>query len=496
MRNSILLMILLLLTACSSGQEKPVSVPTQNPTAVAIAAEATVTAMARSKPTDTPIPSVTPPAQMTTAAPAAPQDFWVVYLSKHKLATVNGKDSKSTLLTNTPGMDYYPVWSPDGKQLAFLRFNGESHQDGILNILPAGSDTPQQLDPANTYSHMAWMRDSQVLLVTAGMQDNFYIFLLNASSGSREQIAKNVAGYPRISPDGKKILLLVNSGTPCNGKGCVSPNDLFLYDVATKKTTQLTGDAKPKSVRGWSPDGNQIAFSYSEVSGEKADIIQIDGKLVAANQELPWWIWNWIVSPDGSKIAYFANNASNGSTAVYIRPIDGGDPQMITHLDKNNEAVSYIDTLRWRPDGTGLIFNVFTKLNTVNLDGSDLRTIPVSLENVFFDVRPVVGDYNPPPSPTAPASWKLCPGGLDSRLDIGRQAQVTSDPPTPNNIREAPTKNSRLLGQIQPGEKVDILEGPVCDNGLIWWQIQSTTSGLKGYTLEGDLKNYWLVPVK
>ncbi len=111
-------------------------------------------------------------------------------------------------------------------------------------------------------------------------------------------------------------------------------------------------------------------------------------------------------------------------------------------------------------------------------------------------MRPSADKFTPAPEPTAPASWAICPGALATRLDRERTAMVSTNPPTPNNLRVGPTRDSDLVGQIQPGEQVEILSGPYCENGTIWWEVRSLSTNLKGWTLEGDTKTYWLEPVK
>jgi hypothetical protein len=50
-----------------------------------------------------------------------------------------------------------------------------------------------------------------------------------------------------------------------------------------------------------------------------------------------------------------------------------------------------------------------------------------------------------------------------------------------------------VIGRIFPGETVEILEGPVCNNQVVWWKIQSLEKELVGWTVEGDLKDDWLL---
>jgi hypothetical protein len=91
--------------------------------------------------------------------------------------------------------------------------------------------------------------------------------------------------------------------------------------------------------------------------------------------------------------------------------------------------------------------------------------------------------------------WTACPNTLLSRLRVGYHAFVSLDPPDPNRIREQPGTQARVLGQIQPGEEIEILEGPACVNGWVWWKVRSQKTGLTGWTAEGKTNIYWLVPI-
>ena len=71
---------------------------------------------------------------------------------------------------------------------------------------------------------------------------------------------------------------------------------------------------------------------------------------------------------------------------------------------------------------------------------------------------------------------------------------VSFNPPLANRVRRQPNTQSVVLGFLQPGEKMDILEGPVCYNNWIWWRVRSLETDLSGWTVEGDSADYWLVP--
>jgi streptogramin lyase len=91
-------------------------------------------------------------------------------------------------------------------------------------------------------------------------------------------------------------------------------------------------------------------------------------------------------------------------------------------------------------------------------------------------------------------SWQPCPAAYPSRLRVGDLATVSKDPPLPNRLRAEPNTSSTILGQVEAGGEVGIVDGPVCSNNWIWWKVRTTKAGQGGWTSEGDENNYWLVP--
>jgi len=74
-------------------------------------------------------------------------------------------------------------------------------------------------------------------------------------------------------------------------------------------------------------------------------------------------------------------------------------------------------------------------------------------------------------------------------------ASVSFHPPKSNNVRRLPNDHATIIGKIDPGEQIDILDGPSCQGGYVWWKIRSLSSGLTGWSAEGDQSNYWLLPM-
>ena len=88
----------------------------------------------------------------------------------------------------------------------------------------------------------------------------------------------------------------------------------------------------------------------------------------------------------------------------------------------------------------------------------------------------------------------VCINALPERLHVNGFAYLDPDPPIPNNLRREAGKNHDLVGKIQPGETMKILEGPQCADGWVWWKVRTFGSDLTGWTAEGNLEEYWLVP--
>ena len=78
----------------------------------------------------------------------------------------------------------------------------------------------------------------------------------------------------------------------------------------------------------------------------------------------------------------------------------------------------------------------------------------------------------------------------------GEKAFVAFDPPLANRVRERPNLDAAILGNIEPGEEIEILGGPACNTRWVWWEVRSLSTNLQGWTAEGDGEDYWLVPLE
>ncbi|SRR6266511_1581296 len=148
-----------------------------------------------------------------------------------------------------------PTWSPDGTRIAFVSFGEPDPDFEEIHVVSAdgtgqraltdypGSDHLPAWSP--TGSHIAWSRDGEV-------------WLMRPDGSEQTRITSGRQGAPIWSPDGAWILVVrfvdaqsVNS-------------ELFLIRPDGSDETRLTNYSGPDEFPAWSPDGTRIVFTRAE----------------------------------------------------------------------------------------------------------------------------------------------------------------------------------------------------------------------------------------
>gem|GEM_PF-6123262 len=169
------------------------------------------------------------------------------------------------------------------------------------------------------------------------------------------------------------------------------------------------------------------------------------------------------------------------------------------HLEDTAVTMPNFDTFEdWAVAPQGLLF-VFDKGTiTLPLYGPQYVIVPYSkLTNAINPEGPIgelssktTGETN---SNSATPGFD-CQGAPSPRLSGVAYAYISLRPALPNKIRNGPGVNQAVLGQVYPGDVVGIIGGPKCQGNYVWWKISAGGTGLTGWTAEGDLHNYWLMP--
>jgi hypothetical protein len=94
------------------------------------------------------------------------------------------------------------------------------------------------------------------------------------------------------------------------------------------------------------------------------------------------------------------------------------------------------------------------------------------------------------------AGWSPCPNAPISHLHIGDIAIIVEVSGFPGRLRQEASLDAGFVGTVEPAEVLEITEGPVCGTQWVWWQVQSLSTEIKGWIIEGNAYGTWLLPVE
>ena len=320
----------------------------------------------------------------------AQKDLWVI----------NADGSGSIQMTESPGNARGPVWSPDGRMIAFHYEpgNNSSFSNEIwivpapIDRKPAGAPIKIKL-PLESYSMIAgWTIDHKIGLLLASPQHQA-VYTVPAGGGEATQISPETATrftgsedfegfpcYPRWSPDGMTIYFRWGKGhivaVPSQGG--------TLSSVHSSKDTQLI-EVLPGGGNDVSPDGKTIVFGASKAGVHPLEVniwtIPAEGgkpKQITkglSQDRYPCW------SPDGKRIAFL--RTTEKAKDVFVTNIcavlaEGGEVrQLTTEADRVNYA-----SIKWAPAGDQIAYYSLDKtINAKPLQGGEPRVV-VKVENV------------------------------------------------------------------------------------------------------------------
>ena len=295
--------------------------------------------------------------------------FWVRRDGSKEVYVVNADGSGQRRLTRDARFFATPVWSPDGRTIAF-----EGGPYGTNGVYVMNADGGGQRRLARDGQTPAWSPDGRTIAFFSGAK----IYLMNADGSEHRTLTGPLGGRKRAlawSPDGRKLAFLAQAGCGdfCFSLYVVNSDGSGLRNLTSKLVAGGHPGAGPASDPAWSPDGQTVAFVRLNASlGHPIYVVKADGsglrnltpKPVGAYADPAW-------SPDGRKIAFVSER--DGNSEVYVINANGSGQRALTRNPAFDADPS------WSPDGRKIAFVSHRDgrdgIYVMNADGSGQRKL-------------------------------------------------------------------------------------------------------------------------
>jgi Tol biopolymer transport system component len=226
---------------------------------------------------------------------------------------INADGTGLLRLTDSPGFDGDPAWSPDGQRIAFASDRGGTSDRDIYVMDADGSNLVRRTDRGSSGTP-AWSPDGEKIVFSSlrDGQVGLYVMIVDGDWANPTAVghARGANIHPAWSPDGKRIAFVSDY------RAYDLLFDLYVMNAdGTGIAPLLEGpffavDGLRFYFRpSWSPDGEKIAmvvcgealencYPSSSIAIANADGSELKTLVQTGGNARPTW------SPDGSMIAF------------------------------------------------------------------------------------------------------------------------------------------------------------------------------------------------
>ena len=235
----------------------------------------------------------------------APTRAKIVFTATHDrnadIYVMNTDGSEQVRLTDHPGDDFDPTWSPTGEHIAFVSERDHAGLYDIYLMDPNGQNIRPAFDELDYRTAPAWSPDGEkIAYYTYSPIPDWAVYFNTIGVGTPERVSAagiHPGGFPAWSPDGIEVAF--TGGTPIKWR-------IWIRNLQTGDKKLLLPQLKEGDQRypAWSPDGKKLAFYWWKREENKPYIyiVNRDGKRLEKIIENATGMVAW--SPDGKKLLY------------------------------------------------------------------------------------------------------------------------------------------------------------------------------------------------
>jgi eukaryotic-like serine/threonine-protein kinase len=236
--------------------------------------------------------------------------------------------------------DSTPVFSPDGKTLAFVR--GASSRDVEIYAMPSSGGEPRRLTFDNRSGRsLAWTADGHDIVFSLWFYGNLRLWKVAATGGQPEQLAVGEgASTLAISRQGDRLAY---------SQEYRDTNIWRIETTGVPSPTKLISSTRQDYGPQYSPNGKRIAFTSGQTGNNEIWVCDAEGAnpsqltfFGGPDVGSPRW------SPDGKQIAF--DSTAAGQRDIYIVDSEGGKPRRLTEDGTDEVRPS------WSRDGNWIYF--------------------------------------------------------------------------------------------------------------------------------------------
>jgi Tol biopolymer transport system component len=377
--------------------------------------------------------------------------------------------------------DFWPVFSPDGRMLAYIHSERFLKED--LYVIRLDGAAPRLIASGQSrIMGLTWTADGQEIVYSSTRSGGFRVSLWRIALAGGPPVPVHDADAnaldPSVSRQGGRLVYThayfdTNIWRFPVSNGTAGPGIRLIHSTMSEYSAS------------YSPDGRRIAFESARSGEQEIWICNADGsgvKQLTFRHVSPTGSPRW--SPDGSRIAFDSRHGDNDQ--IWVISSNGGEPRQLTDGSFQNESPSWSRDGTWiyytsRRSGTAQIWRVPAEGGTpvqITAQGGGPAVESVDGQSLLYSRENAAGIWSVPvsggrevqvydfPDRPAPGKWSMTATGIYfARRENDRWLFFRADFSTQAISPVAAVASGRLWGQVDVSPDDAWLLATVTDEG-------------------------------